>query len=126
VLRNKIESCIHAHVGVELYPGTSQLTSTGDEEYHPEFEAMQDVGTVLNRHGEVPSDTIHLESFHPIRISTQSTGECYETNGNGTPESVGVTVAWAITAVHKCSHCRGFDQIITELFQARPGRASHL
>jgi dihydroorotase len=47
-------------VGVKSYPrGVTTNSSAGIEDYgvyYPVFKAMEEVGMVLNLHGEVPSD----------------------------------------------------------------------
>lgn len=56
--------------GVKSYPRGVTTNSDGGiesyEAYYPVFEAMQDVGMVLNLHGEIPSDystvSMHSES----------------------------------------------------------------
>lgn len=49
------------HEGVKSYPRGVTTNSDGGiesyESYYPVFETMQEVGMVLNLHGEVPSDT---------------------------------------------------------------------
>ena len=48
------------HEGVKSYPRGVTTNSDGGiesyESYYPVFEAMQEVGMVLNLHGEIPSD----------------------------------------------------------------------
>ena len=59
-------------VGVKSYPRGVTTNSEGGIEnyeiYYPVFEAMQEVGMVLNLHGEVPSDPTTV-SPPPIPIS---------------------------------------------------------
>jgi dihydroorotase len=65
-------------VGVKSYPRGVTTNSEGGienyEMYYPVFEAMQEVGMVLNLHGEVPSDpttvSLHQIPFpYPIYIN---------------------------------------------------------
>lgn len=48
-------------IGVKSYPRGVTTNSDGGiesyETYYPVFETMEEVGMVLNLHGEVPSDT---------------------------------------------------------------------
>jgi dihydroorotase len=59
-------------VGVKSYPRGVTTNSEGGiesyEMYYPVFEAMQEVGMVLNLHGEVPSDpnTVRPSESHPV------------------------------------------------------------
>jgi dihydroorotase len=54
-------------VGVKSYPRGVTTNSEGGiesyETYYPVFEAMQEVGMVLNLHGEVPSDPTTVRPF---------------------------------------------------------------
>ncbi|KAF8529002.1 Dihydroorotase [Hysterangium stoloniferum] len=106
-------------VGVKSYPRGVTTNSEGGiesyEMYYPVFEAMADVGMVLNLHGEVPSNLKsnihvlnaeasflpHLVSIHvrfpKLRIvlehaTTRAAVECVK--------SLGETVACTITAHH--------------------------
>ncbi|KAI0035687.1 hypothetical protein K488DRAFT_76509 [Vararia minispora EC-137] len=106
-------------VGVKSYPKGVTTNSEGGiesfEVYYPVFEAMQEVGMVLNLHGEVPSDAsanihvINAESIflpHLVRLHAKfpqlrivlehaTTRAAVET-----VKSLGPTVACTITAHH--------------------------
>jgi dihydroorotase len=65
-------SAYRRFAGVKSYPRGVTTNSEGGiesyEMYYPVFEAMQEVGMVLNLHGEIPSDasTVHISSVHKI------------------------------------------------------------
>lgn len=71
--------------GVKSYPKGVTTNSDGGIEsylvYYPVFEAMQEVGMVLNLHGEIPSDpesvclpcTISFVDLSPLCISFSDT-----------------------------------------------------
>ncbi|KZT20740.1 Dihydroorotase [Neolentinus lepideus HHB14362 ss-1] len=106
-------------VGVKSYPRGVTTNSEGGiesyEVYYPVFEVMQEVGMVLNLHGEIPSDTftntcvlnaeakflLHLIKLHrdfpKLRIVLEhaTTRLAVET-----VKSLGPTVACTITAHH--------------------------
>ncbi|KAI5125049.1 hypothetical protein M0805_007473 [Coniferiporia weirii] len=106
-------------VGVKSYPRGVTTNSDGGiesyEAYYPVFQAMQDVGMVLNLHGEIPSDSTtntcvlnaeakflpHLKSLHEhfpllkIVLEHATTRAAVEA-----VKSLGPTVACSITAHH--------------------------
>jgi hypothetical protein len=59
-------------VGVKSYPRGVTTNSEGGiesyEVYYSVFEAMQEVGMVLNLHGEVPSDAATVRPLHLANI----------------------------------------------------------
>jgi len=106
-------------VGVKSYPRGVTTNSEGGiesyEAYYPVFEAMEEVGMVLNLHGEVPSDPIsntcvlnaeikflpHLRALHArfpklrIVLEHATTRAAVEA-----VKSLGETVGCSITAHH--------------------------
>jgi len=106
-------------VGVKSYPRGVTTNSDGGiesyEMYYPVFEAMQEVGMVLNLHGEVPSDPAtnthilnaepsflpHLQSLHTAFPKLRIVLEHATTRAAITlVKSLGDTVGCTITAHH--------------------------
>ena len=67
------------YIGVKSYPRGVTTNSDGGiesyEAYYPVFQAMQEVGMVLNLHGEIPSDSDSVSNYHQIYIRLCT--DCY-------------------------------------------------
>ncbi|KAF9021638.1 Dihydroorotase [Hymenopellis radicata] len=92
-------------VGVKSYPRGVTTNSDGGiesyEMYYPIFEAMQEVGMVLNLHGEIPSDAdanVHILNAEPKFLPHLLS--IHKHFPNSAVKSCGDTVACTITAHH--------------------------